>query len=56
MMTHQDPFSGNVCDYADPMLPGVSSSNLVSYIGKPRMNIDMAEKGDHYCCCAGKNI
>eukprot|EP01084_Bolivina_argentea_P190154 326858_1 len=49
---YQDPFSGNVCDCVDPMLCSVADCDLVAYIGKPRMNIDMAEKENHYCCCA----
>lgn len=49
----RDPFySSTITDYNDPLLSTVT--DLSAYIGRPRMNLDMSEKGDHYCVCAGK--
>ena len=46
-----DPFYPNIAvtDYADPFLSNVV--DMKSYVGRPRMNIDMSEKEDHYCVC-----
>ena len=43
-----------ICDCVDPYLCNVT--NMSQYVGKPRMNVDFAEKGDHYCFFAGKLI
>lgn len=48
-----DPFyAGTVADFADPFLHNVT--DIKSYVGRPRMNIDMSEKDTHYCVCVGK--
>lgn len=42
-------FPIGVTEYADPFLPTVV--DMKSYVGRPRMNIDLCEKTDHFCVC-----
>jgi hypothetical protein len=51
-----DPFysAGAVVDFSDPFLQNVT--DMKSYVGRPRMNIDMSEKETHYCVCVGKRL
>ena len=56
-----DPFfsttssSSGVLDYHDPMLSQCTTkAELRSYIGTPRINIDMSEKEDQYVYAIGR--
>ena len=53
-MTSDPMFNTLVTDYCDPALSSVI--DMASYIGRPRMNIDLNEKGDHYCVCVGEYV